>query len=29
VIKEIDKKIRTAEAGPDMIAKLKSLGLSK
>lgn len=29
LIKEIDKKIRTEEAGPDMIAKLKTLGLSK
>lgn len=29
VIKEIDKKIRTAQAGPDVVAKLKSLGLSK
>lgn len=29
VIKEIDKKINTEQAGPDMIAKLKSLGLSK
>jgi peroxiredoxin Q/BCP len=29
VIKEIDKKIRTEDAGPDMVAKLKSLGLSK
>lgn len=29
VIKEIDKKIRTEEAGPDMVAKLRSLGLSK
>ena len=29
VIKEIDKKIRTAQAGPDVVAKLKSLGLTK
>ncbi|MFM7591043.1 MAG: peroxiredoxin family protein [Isosphaeraceae bacterium] len=29
VIKEIDKKIRTADAGPDMIGKIKSLGLGK
>ncbi|MCY2933016.1 MAG: redoxin domain-containing protein [Planctomycetota bacterium] len=29
VIKEIDKKIRTAQAGPDVVAKLKDLGLSK
>lgn len=29
VIKEIDKKIRTAQAGPDVVAKLKGLGLSK
>jgi len=28
-IKEIDKKIRTAEAGTDLAAKIKSLGLSE
>lgn len=29
VIKEIDKKIRTAEAGADLAAKIKSLGLGE